>query len=156
MKQARSNARGIMQQKERHGTCLCWLQNSPRDSPGMLKEARVVHPSILQWGWTMSIMPGSLCLLQNLPFCSPRWLNLALILHPSDAQTRTMVPSANRHFLGRCTDGKRLQHGMVPLRRWLSWQPQACPTYQILSLALRSRVMLLIALFTNRKSTAGR
>ena len=54
------------------GTCLCWLQNSPRDSPGMLKEARVVHPSILQWGWTMSIMPGSLCLLQNLPFCSPR------------------------------------------------------------------------------------
>ena len=33
---------------EQWHTNLCWLQNSPLDSPGMLKEAKVVQPSILQ------------------------------------------------------------------------------------------------------------
>ncbi len=69
---------------------MCWLQYSPLDCPDILKEASVVQPSILQWGWTISIMPGSLCLLQNLPLVSPKWLKRALVLQPSNVHTRTM------------------------------------------------------------------
>ena len=48
MADARASADVVEAQEKGKHTSLCWLQNSPRESPGMLKEAKMVQPPTLQ------------------------------------------------------------------------------------------------------------